>query len=93
MTLILNRPTPEGRALGTELVRLIEPLVQQFVRDGGHDSRCASCAFRLGTVPNGCGPSLLDALKCVMEGEPFYCHMEDRPCHGWVVATVPRSIP
>ena len=81
-----NAPTPEGREAGAHLVRLTEPAVQQLADDGEADERCATCAFRLGTFPNGCPETVLDALKCVMEGEPFYCHDKKRlgeTCHGW----------
>ena len=80
---ILNRPTPEGLELGSELVRLIEPVIKRIFWDT--DPRCSSCAFRAGTIPNGCPTTLMDALKCAMEGDPFYCHMGEKPlCAGWV---------
>jgi len=53
--------------------------------------RCSSCAFREGTVPNGCPETVLDAIKCVIEGVPFMCHhnMVDgkatEVCRGWLV--------
>lgn len=85
--MILNRPTPEGEELGRELVRLIEPDVKRLEAEGVPDARCSSCAFRLGTIPNGCPTTLMDALKCIMEGDPFYCHMGDKPlCHGWLTS-------
>lgn len=80
----LNRPTPEGRALGAELLRLLE---SDFAASPIAAERCASCAFRPDTIPNGCVATLMDALKCVMEGWPFYCHMGDKPiCVGYVIA-------
>ncbi len=57
------------------------------------DERCASCAFRFGTVPNGCPQTQLDALKCVLEQETFSCHVarDGEPagvhaCMGWFAA-------
>lgn len=39
-----------------------------------HAERCKSCAFRLGTIPNQCAPTVMDALKCVIEKRDFMCH-------------------
>lgn len=57
------------------------------------DERCASCAFRHGTVPNGCPQTILDATKCVLEKRTFACHVPkgDMPagthaCMGWFAA-------
>jgi hypothetical protein len=89
-----NRVTPEGQALGRELVRLVQPVLRRLAREGEADTRCKSCAFRLETVPNGCPQTQMDALKCVMEGVPFYCHATrtadgERPlCHGYYAARV-----
>ena len=70
-----NRPTPEGRELGTQLARFCDAadaeLRQHFPKAA---ERCASCAFRAGTVPNGCEMTLMDALKCLNENVPFMCH-------------------
>ena len=81
----LNRPTPEGRALGEQMARLISEPIMQIALQGEPDARCSSCAFRQGTIPNGCPETQMDALKCVMEGTPFYCHMKEprETCHGW----------
>lgn len=74
-TAIENLPTPEGMMLGRELARLADVeearLRERFPR---HHPRCDDCAFRLGTNPNGSVPTLMDAVKCVIEGDPFYCH-------------------
>lgn len=86
-----KRVTPEGRAAGEQLVRLTEPAIEMLAAEGEPDERCRSCAFRLGTVPNGCAQTQLDALKCVVENIPFMCHQADRkslPCHGWFAARV-----
>lgn len=86
-----KRVTPEGRAAGFNLVRLTEPAIAELEREGEPDERCKTCAFRLGTVPNGCLQTQLDAMKAVVEGVPFLCHQADRkgwPCHGWYAARV-----
>lgn len=86
-----NRVTPEGRALGESMVRITEPAIARLADEGEPDERCKSCAFRLGTVPNGCPQTQLDALKAVIEDVPFMCHQADRagwPCHGWFAARV-----
>jgi len=90
----LNRPTPEGRALGKELARLCDAAeTEQRKRFPNHAERCKSCAFRLGTIPNGCPETLMDAVKCVIEGRDFLCHMtlgadgepDGTPCRGWML--------
>lgn len=84
-----NRVTPEGRAAGFQIVRLTEPAVAELERQGEPDERCKTCAFRLGTVPNGCIQTQLDALKAVLEDVPFMCHQRmERICHGWFAARV-----
>lgn len=86
-----KRVTPEGRAAGQQLARLTEPAILDLASEGEPDDRCKSCAFRAGTVPNGCLQTQLDALKCVVEGVPFMCHHADREghaCHGWYAARV-----
>jgi hypothetical protein len=82
-----NVPTPEGQALGKELVRLYEPSIAELEKEGEPDERCATCALRAGTYPNGCVTTLMDLFKCAMEGEvPFMCHDKRRKgevCHGY----------
>jgi hypothetical protein len=74
--------------LGRELARLA---------DRGEDDsrkkfpntkvRCKTCAFRLGTAPNGTLVTVMDALKCAMEQVPFLCHEDlPSPCMGWIEA-------
>lgn len=84
-----NRVSPEGRALGEQLVRLTAPAITKLAEQGEPDERCKSCAFRIGTVPNGCLQTQADAIKAVIEGVPFLCHQADKlhmPCHGWYAA-------
>ena len=70
-----NLPTPEGRALGVELARIAD-LEEERQREKFPNAkpRCADCAFRAGTLPNGCPDTLMDAVKAVAECKPFYCH-------------------
>ena len=78
--LVPNIATDEGRALGKELARLCDGEAAKAGRDG----RCDTCAFRAGDhVANGSVETLMTALKCVAEREPFWCHEHDRPCAGW----------
>ncbi len=86
-----SRVCPQGQALGAQLVRLTEPWVAALASQGEPDMRCKSCAFRAGTVPNGCLQTQMDALKAVVEDVPFLCHQHDRQgsiCHGWFAAGV-----
>jgi hypothetical protein len=84
------RVTPEGRELGENIARLIQPAIEELAAMGEPDVRCATCAFRAGTVPNGCAQTLMDAMKCVMEGSRvFLCHQDtshQTVCHGYFAA-------
>jgi hypothetical protein len=64
---IENKPSHEGFALGYALARFVDNAVPV-------GERCFTCAFRQGTDANGSPVTTMDALKCVMEGVPFYCH-------------------
>lgn len=87
-----KRVTDVGRAVGEQIARLTEPAIQRLVAEGEPDERCRSCAFRAGTVPNGCPQTMLDVVKCVVEHTPFYCHVDTytnghpKICHGWFAA-------
>lgn len=86
-----KRVTPEGRAAGFQMLRIIEPAVAALVREGEPDERCKSCAGSYGTVPNGCPQTQADFFKAVVEGVPFTCHQANRkgwPCHAWYAARV-----
>ena len=82
-----NTPTPEGRELGRHMVRLYEPAIAEIAAEGEPDERCSTCALRLGTLPNGCPTTLMDLMKCAIEGEvAFMCHDRRRDgqvCHGY----------
>lgn len=90
--LVPNRPTPEGRLLGKELARLADKAEDEARKQfPDQPERCQSCAFRANTIPNGCPETVMDALKCVMEGVPFMCHQirdDDgnctEMCMGWL---------
>ena len=82
-----HRVSPEGQALGQQMARMYDIAEMRL---GGVDAepgeRCRTCAFRAGTVPNGCAQTQLDISKCVADGIPFYCHQHrGQLCHGWVV--------
>lgn len=90
-----HRVTPEGRQMGEQMVRLTQPLIEQLKQEGEPGECCKTCAFRPGTIPNGCPQTQLDALKCVMEGVPFMCHQDQTlmtVCHGWFAARQAPSI-
>lgn len=105
--LIPNQPTPEGIAIGAQMARLSDREIQKLIQSGecDKDQRCASCAFRLGTVPNGCLPTQLDAVKAVFERQAFHCHHVPKEmlgnvvCAGWFAAvqatkgTPPITVP
>jgi hypothetical protein len=83
----LSRVTPTGRAIGVILVGLAEPKIKQNLAQGIPDQRCETCAFRDGTVPNGCEQTTADALKCVKEGVNFGCHSTPgQLCYGFECA-------
>jgi len=91
-----NRPSPEGRAVGDNLARFADAEEKRWRKEMGFvPVRCASCAFRKGTYPNGCLSTVSDAMKCSMQRIPFYCHhdvklkREDQDpktiCGGWIL--------
>ncbi|MFD2755964.1 hypothetical protein [Comamonas terrae] len=85
-----KRVSPEGRALGIQLARLVEPIIKNLEKQGEPDERCKSCAFRAGTVPNGCLQTMADAIKAMLEQKPFLCHVQryangqHKLCAGWL---------
>lgn len=84
-----NRVCAKGKEMGAQMARLCDQEVKKLIAEGEYeeDERCASCAFRLGTVPNGCLQTQLDVMKAVMEHEAFFCHAVEAPgtkvCAGW----------
>lgn len=90
-----HRVSPEGRVLGEQMARLYE-IAEKRLSNAEQaiprthltelTERCKTCAFRAGTVPNGCAQTQLDISKCAAEGIPFYCHQhQGQLCRGWVV--------
>lgn len=86
-----KRVTPEGRAMGVLMAGLADAECAKLAQHHDEpDERCKSCAFRAGTVPNGCIQTQSDAMKAVVEDVPFMCHGHqdahgryDQICHGW----------
>lgn len=86
-----SRVSPEGKALGERMARIADKACARLAAQGEADERCKTCAFRAGTVPNGCMQTQLDVLKAVVEDEPFLCHHDKRNhtmCHGWFAVGV-----
>ena len=84
-----NKATPEGRELGRHMARLCDV---ELV--GKRDDRCGTCAFRGGDhLANGSPETLMDAIKCTLEGTTFWCHEHDRLCAGWRAMRTPKGEP
>ena len=87
-----DRVTPEGQALGAQMARLAaKAIAEQRKQFPKMKDPCATCAFRAGTIPNGCPQTAMDAMKCLVEGVPFMCHHGTKDeagnfnemCVGW----------
>lgn len=86
-----GRVTPEGIKLGLVMAGIADKWAAALAEQGEKDERCKSCAFRAGTVPNGCLQTQMDVMKAVVEDVPFTCHQHDKRgdiCHGWFVTQV-----
>jgi hypothetical protein len=84
-----HRVTPEGQLLGKQMARLYDIAEKRLGEQVDEGERCKTCAFRAGTVPNGCPQTQLDISKCVADGIPFYCHQrKGELCHGWVITRI-----
>lgn len=89
----VNLPTAEGEELGKHLARFVDVEIAERQKRGQLiPERCFDCAFRAGSFPNGCVPTVMTALKCVIEREEFSCHHgldgegnPTKPCAGWVI--------
>lgn len=87
-----NPPSSEGAELGRHLARFVD--VEDAARTARGEPvlpRCHDCAFSSGSVPNACLPTVMTALKCVLEHEEFSCHHglaadgePSRACAGWL---------
>ncbi|MDB5885009.1 MAG: hypothetical protein JWR74_1180 [Polaromonas sp.] len=86
-----SRTTLEGRKLGAQFAQVADEECRTLAEKHDEpDERCLSCAFRAGTVPNGCPQTQLDVAKAVFENVPFMCHAHQDAggshatiCHGW----------
>ena len=94
--LVPNRPTDLGRDAGKQVARLWRASMRSALMQAPEavaaiPDRCRTCAFREGTVPNGCEETVMDAIKCVIEKVPFMCHHDmkngkpTKMCAGWIV--------
>lgn len=88
-----NVPDALGEEAGRELARLTAPALDlDRTAFPGSLPPCDDCAFLEGTEPNRCLSTVADAIKCVVEQQPFWCHkgvVDDKPkrlCAGWVAA-------
>lgn len=91
----VNDPSPEGAELGAMLARFVDAEMDgpRILRP-----RCDDCAFLRGTEPNQIAGTVMTALKCVIEKEPFYCHWErgvssGKLCAGWEALIEAKGIP
>ena len=97
MALVRNKPEPLGYAAGEHLARFCDVKIEKYRNTGvAVPQRCNTCAFRKGTRPNGCVPTITDALKCVLEKVPFMCHEHrkgDAPpvCAGYMLLTAKKT--
>jgi hypothetical protein len=84
---VRNRPSDEGRAMGEQLARFAEVAERRWAGEGAGfvPVRCKTCAFRAGSIPNGCTSTVMDATKCMLERIPFLCHERDGLCGGYLL--------
>lgn len=89
-----HRVTPQGQLLGKTMAKFADAGFRLLAPIGVEDTRCASCAFRPGTVPNGCIQTQLDTLKAVTEGGQFLCHAphDGRLCAGYVACRAYKAM-
>lgn len=66
-----NRPSIAGAKLGRKLSQMADESFALFPDALG---RCRTCAFRLGTYPNRCWQTVVDAFGCLDINDPFHCH-------------------
>lgn len=84
-----KRVSPEGKKHGRWLAKFVYRHIVLLELEGEPDERCKTCAFRDGTVPNGCIQTQADAMKAMLEGTPFFCHQNiGKTCHGWYAGRV-----
>lgn len=80
-TAVPNRPDELGYQVGSIIADWAEKgAVLDAKAHPNAPDPCATCAFTRGTMPNGCLPTVANALKCVVEVEHlFYCHHGLKP--------------
>lgn len=83
----INMPTPEGSKAGEFLANAADAeMLQRKANFPNHVERCATCAFRKGTIANGSPQTLLDALDCFVTGGDFMCHERaNHQCVGFAI--------
>ena len=89
----LNKPSELGAALGENMARFVDAAEKEWREKMGFvPVRCKTCAFTKGTFPNRLLGTMVNATKCAMEGETFYCHHDQakggkpqRICAGWMM--------
>lgn len=83
----INMPTPEGEELGRELARLADKEMEKRKANfPNHIERCATCAFRRGTIANGSPQTLRDAVDAIKGDGEFMCHeRENHQCVGYAI--------
>jgi hypothetical protein len=76
MTLVRNKPSADGYALGEHLARFCQQEIEKYRQTGMVvPQRCNTCAFRKASYAHVCVPTFMDALKCTVEGDTvFLCH-------------------
>ncbi len=96
MSLTRNHRTPDGQKLGERHARFYEQELAKRAKSGVMDERCATCAFRPGTVANGSPQTQMDVTKCLFEKTFFACHHHGREgvmCHGYELLKMPDDVP
>jgi hypothetical protein len=93
-----NTRTIEGAELGRMMASYCDEAEPKArLRFPELPPRCSSCAFRLGPhLASGSPATQMDALKCVIEGTPFFCHQHDRHgevCSGWAMFVLAADDP
>ena len=86
-----NLPSRSGAEVGVNVAEIAERGKEKLAASGlALGRRCDDCAFTKGTRPNQSTATLADAVKCVVESVPFYCHKGDLPgtrlCGGYTDA-------
>lgn len=99
MAKVRNLPTTEGRELGEQLARFVDKAEQDWREQRGCvPVRCPTCAFKKGSLPNGCVSTVMDATKCLIEKVPFLCHHKIEEgtrtlCAGYLMLAGPTKKP